>query len=121
MSDREYCTACGNELAESQIGLCDSCQDDRASKMRILPPDPEDMNDERAEWAEEAVNRFVNTTGTDRSDALADMLSDIMHWCDRNHTDFDKELERARSYYAEETDDIGTAGAQYTPLKTANG
>lgn len=26
---REYCDKCGNELAESQIGLCDSCIDDK--------------------------------------------------------------------------------------------
>jgi hypothetical protein len=27
-SDREHCTRCNNQLAESQIGLCDSCQED---------------------------------------------------------------------------------------------
>ena len=30
--DRCYCTRCANELSESQIGLCDSCQDDDSPK-----------------------------------------------------------------------------------------
>lgn len=78
---------------------------------RFLPPDPEEMNGQRAEWAEELINRFINATGTDRSDALADMLSNIMHWCDREGMPFDKELDRARSYYRDETNGVGLAGA----------
>lgn len=118
MSDREYCTACGNELAEAQIGLCDSCQEDRDdNQMRILPPDPERMNDDRAEWADHAIRAFAIHTGMVEEpddDIVPDLLADLMHWCDRNHLSFDELLRRARNHYAEETNDVGTAGAQYT-------
>lgn len=76
----------------------------------ILPPDPNGDNGDNAEHAEEAINRYVNATGTAHSDALADMLSNFMHWCDRNNTSFDRELRRARIYYADATDQLGTAG-----------
>lgn len=48
-----------------------------------LPADPENMNDDRAAWAEAALNEFRRVTGTDDEDALGDLLCDLMHWCDR--------------------------------------
>jgi hypothetical protein len=35
-------------------------------KKRNLPPDPEKMNNDRAEWAAAALRHFQCTTGTDR-------------------------------------------------------
>ena len=53
--------------------------------MRIpLPADPEDMNDDRSEWAAEALSAFQRVTGTEDEDALGDLLCDLMHSCDRN-------------------------------------
>lgn len=57
------------------------------------------MNDRRSAWADEAINTFVDTTQTDREDALSDLLCDMMHWCDRNEFDFSQELEMAESHY----------------------
>ena len=73
---------------------------------QTLPPDPEGMNDKRASWALEAIEAFCATTGTDASDAISDLLSDIMHLCDREggtFGSFEPELRRARNHYAEET------------------
>lgn len=70
-----------------------------------LPPDPENMNWDRTEWAHRAILAFENATGTDREDALCDLLTDLMHWADRYGFTFNRELKRARAHYAEETED----------------
>jgi hypothetical protein len=70
------------------------------------------MNDNRAEWAAEALRQFQSITGTDDEDALGDLLCDLMHWSDRNNYDFDAALSRARMHYeAETTPDTTTGGA----------
>ena len=62
------------------------------------------VNTDRAEWAEVALLAFMRKTGADREDALSDLLSDLMHWCDRNSgQSFEAELARAREHYAYET------------------
>ena len=68
-----------------------------------FPPDPEGMNDSRAEWAGAALSAFMRETGTDEEDALGDLLADLIHWCDRNKYDFDAALDRARGHYEAET------------------
>ena len=69
-----------------------------------LPPDPEEMNDKRADWAASAIDDFGQQTGTDLEDAVSDLLADLMHWCDRNGQDFEHELRRARQHYEAETE-----------------
>lgn len=73
------------------------------SKPTGLPPDPENMNDSRAEWAGLALSAFMERTGADQEDALGDLLGDLMHWSDRNNFDFELALERARWHYDAET------------------
>jgi hypothetical protein len=68
-----------------------------------LPPDPENMNNRRAQLAGAALSTFMKETGTDREDALGDLLADLMHWADRNGYDFDAALERGRYHYEAET------------------
>ena len=68
-----------------------------------LPPDPDRMNDDRSSWAGVALASFMHVTGTDEEDALGDLLSDLMHWSDRNDYDFDAVLDRARAHYEAET------------------
>jgi hypothetical protein len=68
-----------------------------------LPPDPEGMNEKRTAWAGLAIAAFMAATGTEPGDALPDLLADLMHWSDRNDTDFDAALERARDHYEAET------------------
>jgi hypothetical protein len=74
-----------------------------------LPRDPDGMNDKRAAWAERAIVEFERATRTDREDALADLLADLFHWCDRNGVDFETELARGRGNYEEETADPARA------------
>jgi hypothetical protein len=78
---------------------------------RTLPPDPEGQNDDRAQWAKAAIWQFQICTGTDWDDAIADLLCDLMHLCDRatredgtTAFDFADELERAREHYEAEID-----------------
>jgi hypothetical protein len=68
-----------------------------------LPPDPEGRNDDRAAWAAAALVSFQSETGTDDEDALADLLCDLMHWCDRNASDFETCMSTARMHYEAET------------------
>lgn len=68
-----------------------------------LPPDPEGMNDRRSAWAGEALATFMLATGTDLEDAVADLLADLIHWCDRHEFEFERELDRARFHYEAET------------------
>jgi hypothetical protein len=70
---------------------------------RTLPPDPENMNGDRAKWARAALRTFRKATGADVEEALGDLLADLMHWSDRNSFDFDAALERARTHYEAET------------------
>lgn len=70
---------------------------------RNLPPDPDGMNDNRALWAEDALAAFMASTGTDEDDAVADLLADLMHYCDFNGLDFEAELARAERNYQGET------------------
>jgi hypothetical protein len=80
----------------------------RAKRTRTkLPPDPDGQNNDRAEWAAAALRYFQCTTGTDYDDAICDLLCDLMHWCDRNKSDFDAELSRARMHYEAETTNEG--------------
>lgn len=73
------------------------------SMLSGLPADPEGMNDRRAAWAEAAIRKFQSMTGADDEDALGDLLTDLMHWSDRNHFDFNAALDRARWHYEAET------------------
>lgn len=70
---------------------------------KILPPDPEGMNDNRAAWAAAALRHFQCMSGADDEDAPGDLLCDLIHWCDRHNFDFDAALDRARGHYEEET------------------
>lgn len=45
----------------------------------------------------------MNETRTGPDDALADLLCDLKHWCDRHNTSFYQELRRAEQHYREET------------------
>jgi hypothetical protein len=69
----------------------------------LLPPDPDNLNDDRSAWAASALATFMQITGTDQEDAVGDLLADLMHWCDRNNYEFELALIRARGHYEAET------------------
>lgn len=68
------------------------------------PADPEQQNDDRALWAEQALIAFMQETGTEQEDSVADLLCDLMHYCDRDmRLNFEACMARARAHYAAET------------------
>ena len=84
---------------------------------RILKPDPEGMNEARADAAGDALEAFRNVMRCDREDALRDLLADLHHWADRNGTDFNKELLASDDHYRAETGaggPLADAGDIYT-------
>lgn len=74
-----------------------------ATPRRERPPDPEQMNGDRAEWAAAALRHFQCIIGCDYEDSLGDLLGDLMHFADRENFDFELALDRARGHYAAET------------------
>ena len=65
-------------------------------------------NQHRAQWALAALREFQSQTATDDEDAVADLLSDIMHLCGRNPHGwgwFETNLRRARDNYEAEVEE----------------
>jgi hypothetical protein len=96
------------------------------SPKNILPPDPEDMNEERAKWAENVLEGFAKNVGEEpwkgitlaerhdlKEQNLSDMLADLGHYCDRQEISLQERLRVASNHYTEETD---RKGAQFTPV-----
>ena len=67
-------------------------------------------NDDRAEWAGEALRAFARKTrqlkgdrwDDDLENVVGDLLCDLMHLCDRDGVDFARVLKNARGNYKEE-------------------
>jgi hypothetical protein len=96
----------GNAVKSSAAAIQpngDAASNNAGQSNPILPPDPENMNDDRAKWAQAALRAFRRATGADAEEALGDLLSDLMHWSDRNNFDFDAAFDRARMHYEAET------------------
>ena len=69
----------------------------------VVPPDPDEMNDARAELAKVALGALLAVTETSPEDAMLDLLSNLMHLCDRTGTNFGDQLHRAKGNYEAET------------------
>lgn len=60
-------------------------KENRNKAPRVLPPDPDDMNEKRAAWAGECINLMSTLTGCEPGqEALGDLMCDLFHWGDRN-------------------------------------
>ncbi len=70
-----------------------------------IPPDPDGMNDQRAEWADIALKAFLAACPDDEETALPDLLCNLRHWADRNGIDFDLKLRSSTRCYEEEIAD----------------
>jgi len=66
----------------------------------------EPTNEDRADWADTAIEAFMAETGTDREDALGDLLGDPMHWADREGKNYGDAIMSATSNYGEECDEL---------------
>jgi hypothetical protein len=71
--------------------------------------DREGMNDERADWARDALETFQERTGTDDCDAIGDLIADLAHLCDREGERFGwsvrAKIERGLRAYEQEAAD----------------
>lgn len=73
-------------------------------RLKGLPPDPDGINESRAGSAQNALDAFWATGWSDDDEFLvSDLITNLMHWCDRNSRDFDTNLTRARGSYDQET------------------
>lgn len=99
----------------------------RGAKRTIaVPPDPEDMNDQRSDAAEDVIHVFAkgglgefisyeddegNDTGVMLAEMITQNLTDLIanfgHYCDRNDIEFSEILRRAQFHYDEETNNKG--------------
>ena len=64
--------------------------------------DPDRMNAKRVEWASTALTVFRTATRCDNDEALRDLLTNLMHWCDAHGVSFENELAVANRAYIEE-------------------
>lgn len=85
--------------------------------------DPEQENDNRAKWAQAAIDAFTAACPADDPHVLADLLCNLMHLCDRRTRtqggrgpvrknppegwDFNAALRMAVMHYQAETDKTG--------------
>jgi hypothetical protein len=79
------------------------------AKKKALPPDPDGINDKRAEWARRAVATFQRETGVEAALAVGDLLANLMHLTDREperYGTFKRNMRRAKDHYADETYEI---------------
>lgn len=74
------------------------CMDKDNVPARSRPGDGPD-NEDRASWAQAALDAFQEVTGTDDEDALADLLCDLMHWADWKKQDFKAAMSRGEGHY----------------------
>jgi hypothetical protein len=62
----------------------------------MTPP----LNRDRAAWAEAAILKFMNETGVDGDrEAVADLIADLGHYCDRHQLDFVHLLKRGIGHW----------------------
>jgi hypothetical protein len=82
---------------------------EKVQKRLVLPPDPDEFNSNRADWAGLAVDTFQGEAGTEDKHAVADLICNLGHFLDRNpdYGTLAEAIRRGRSYYEEETDSEG--------------
>lgn len=79
----------------------------------------EPTNQDRAGWAQQALEKYADITGLDtitpdageapdediienRRTAVVDLLADLQHFCAQNDISFEDALDSARNHYTEE-------------------
>jgi hypothetical protein len=102
----------GDDAAQATIDAAKEAMEDAAAILSA-PHSPgrtraffsgDPTNDDRAAWAEEAIQAFERATGTDREDSVSDLLCNLMHFCNLNGLDFLAELNRGAGHYQAEVE-----------------
>jgi hypothetical protein len=65
--------------------------------------DEDGLNNNHANDGWVIINRYMDRTGSDKENALCDLLGDLMHYAHQNGDDFARELQRACDHFAAET------------------
>jgi len=102
----DFARGCDPIWDDDNPATCPECDFDGPLSnftIRQLPPDPHGVNASRADCASYALNAFKSHARTDDQSAVTDLLCNLMHLADRNATDFDADLARARMHYECET------------------
>jgi len=75
----------------------------------FLPPDPDNMNDLRAQRADDVLVAFNRGHGYDEDqiEAMAGTAANFAHLCDRNGLTLADALQLAASFYREDTGGMG--------------
>lgn len=94
-----------------------------------FPPDPEFMNNKRADWARDVLGYFEQygerphpnlTTEEEREISkqnLSDLVADMGHYCDRNRLLMYEVIRIASEHYGEET---RNEGLQFQPAEPSS-
>ena len=84
-------------------------------------PDPDGQNEDRARWAQTALEAFQTETQTEDCDRLKDLLCDLMHWSDEHAgetgADFETALDSAKHHYEAETSAYGLTAEDRFPIE----
>lgn len=76
-----------------------------SSNCKMEKRDPDEMNDKRAEWADQALCLFQARTYCDSGEeCLKDLLTNLRHWADRANISWDSVLASAMDIYWGEVD-----------------
>lgn len=77
------------------------------SPRRVVPPDPDGLNEKCAERARKVLDFSLEIPGSESHTAVRDLLYEIMHLCDRDLSlgTFEEELEWAFYFYEYTTQD----------------
>ena len=104
----------------------------RSANLRLAKNSAAPRNTDRSLWGSLAVFSFASVTGlngdvqTDPETVLADLLADLMHWCDVQKADkclvesidFESALRRARHHYSNERAEERGQEGPMTPHST---
>ncbi|MCU1223614.1 MAG: hypothetical protein JWQ42_1707 [Edaphobacter sp.] len=80
------------------------------STVANLPPDPDNLNDLRAQQADDTLVSFARQRGEDDDinlETLSDLLRRMGHWCDRNGFQLADAVRMAATSYSAETEGRG--------------
>jgi hypothetical protein len=79
------------------------------STLPNMPSAPDNMNDLRAQWADDALVSFEREHGDDGEHLqnFADLLCNFGHWCDRNSLQLSEALKLAAMTYSSDTEGQG--------------
>jgi hypothetical protein len=95
------------DQAEGLLSLLDALQDHAVDELGlpeevVLPGLKTCINEERAARAERALTAYGTAADPDRDDVLTDLLTDLRHYCQQHHMDWDGALEIVAMHFKDE-------------------